>query len=99
MKLPPQQQQLYELLLTSARQKEICQIMNLSQQTVDTYQKIIFKKLGVQNRIELIFLFYEELLGRHGVTVKTSVELLKLKKIRDLTAARSGGTLPRSSTD
>jgi len=73
MPLSPQEKKLFFLLITSEHQKEISNIMELSDSAVSTYQRNIFKKLEIKNRYDLLIRWHSkekslaETLKRHDL--------------------------------
>lgn len=51
--LHPREQEILEMILTNARRKEIAAALNLSENTVKTYTRNLYHKLGVSSREEL----------------------------------------------
>jgi DNA-binding NarL/FixJ family response regulator len=66
LELSPQQARIVELLLRGMRDKQIAVAMELRVPTIRTYLNRIFKRLGVQDRLELVvrvFVTAQELRG------------------------------------
>ena len=54
--LHPREQEILEMILTNARRKEIAAALSLSENTVKTYTRNLYHKLGVSSREELFAL-------------------------------------------
>jgi DNA-binding CsgD family transcriptional regulator len=71
--LSPQEKKLFFLLITFEHQKEISNIMGISDSAVSTYQRNIFKKLEIKNRYDLLIRWHSkekslaEALKRHDL--------------------------------
>jgi two-component system nitrate/nitrite response regulator NarL len=53
VKLTPREKQIFALLLTDAAAKQIATKLNISVGTYNTHTRNLYRKLGIQSRIEL----------------------------------------------
>lgn len=59
MYLTPREKQVFALLLTGTKRKDIARKLDISESTVGFFTKKIYKKLGVNSKPELIVRFHE----------------------------------------
>ena len=60
----PREQEIITMAGNGLKSKEIAKQLNISPRTVDTHKKNIFKKLGINNTIELVqYAFKEGIIG------------------------------------
>lgn len=59
--LTPRQREIYHLLVTEHRQKEISTILGIKVKTVKYHTTNIYQKFGVKGRLQLIMASYEPL--------------------------------------
>ena len=53
LNLTPREQEVLDMLLTKRAPKEIANILKISYDTVLFHQKKLYRKLGIQSRVEL----------------------------------------------
>jgi DNA-binding NarL/FixJ family response regulator len=64
--LTPRELDVFGLLIRGIKMREIADALNIKYSTVNTHQKSIYKKLGINSRAECILRYGAHVIGKEG---------------------------------